>query len=301
MYHNGKVCLSLLGTWRGFATENWDPKLSTILQVLLSIQAIIMSSEVYFNEPGYEHEAGTPEGERKNEGYANIVRYCNIKFAIIEQIKNPPEGFEKIIKRNFYLKKNVILNEVKKWVDAAKTSDAIYTGLVYDHNYHWAPQISPEGKYAEMMEAIYKELRETLESIPSPFEDDSTGAKLERKFSKVHDDIGVAVEAKATVGVTFEQSTKQLEEIDVSYDLLNNAQLGDQAININDEKVKDRWSRYIGAMGIEAVAKQAESRILIVGLGALGIEVAKNLVLAGCKELIIYDKSLPKLSDLGGG
>jgi len=28
-----------------------------------------------------------------------------------------------------------------------------------------------------------------------------------------------------------------------------------QAIDINDEKVKDRWSRYIGAMGIDAVAK----------------------------------------------
>jgi hypothetical protein len=29
----------------------------------------------------------------------------------------------------------------------------------------------------------------------------------------------------------------------------------EQNINIEDEKVKDRWSRYIGAMGIEAVAK----------------------------------------------
>ena len=36
LYACGKVCLSLLGTWRGSATENWDPKLSTILQVLLS-------------------------------------------------------------------------------------------------------------------------------------------------------------------------------------------------------------------------------------------------------------------------
>lgn len=26
-------------------------------------------------------------------------------------------------------------------------------------------------------------------------------------------------------------------------------------ISINDDKVKDWWSRYIGAMGIEAVAK----------------------------------------------
>ncbi len=144
--------MSLLGTWRGSSTENWDPKLSTILQVVLSVQAIIMSNEVYFNEPGYEHEAGTPEGEKKNEGYANIVRYCNIKFAMIDAIKNPPAGFEKVIRRNFYLKKNEILKEVKEWVDNSKVTEAVYTGLVYDHNYTWAPQISPPGKYSEMMQ-----------------------------------------------------------------------------------------------------------------------------------------------------
>jgi len=26
-------------------------------------------------------------------------------------------------------------------------------------------------------------------------------------------------------------------------------------LNVDDEAVKDRWSRYIGAMGVEAVAK----------------------------------------------
>jgi len=83
LYACGKVCLSLLGTWRGSATENWDPKLSTILQVLVSVQAIIMAEEVYFNEPGFENEAGTVEGEKKNEGYANIVRFANVKFAML--------------------------------------------------------------------------------------------------------------------------------------------------------------------------------------------------------------------------
>jgi molybdopterin/thiamine biosynthesis adenylyltransferase len=71
-------------------------------------------------------------------------------------------------------------------------------------------------------------------------------------------------------------------------------------LNINDEKVKDRWSRYIGALGIEAVAKQAQSRILICGMGALGIEIAKNIILAGCKEMIIYDSILPSQADLSG-
>ncbi len=56
LYSDGKVCLSLLGTWRGQSGENWDPKFSTLLQVLLSIQSIIMSDDVYFNEPGYERE-----------------------------------------------------------------------------------------------------------------------------------------------------------------------------------------------------------------------------------------------------
>lgn len=31
LYACGKVCLSLLGTWRGQANENWDAKLSTYL------------------------------------------------------------------------------------------------------------------------------------------------------------------------------------------------------------------------------------------------------------------------------
>lgn len=42
-----------------------------------------MSEEVYFNEPGYESESGTEEGEKRNEGYSNIVRLCNIKYAMI--------------------------------------------------------------------------------------------------------------------------------------------------------------------------------------------------------------------------
>ena len=51
-------------------------------------------------------------------------------------------------------------------------------------------------------------------------------------------------------------------------------------------------------MGIEAVAKQAEATILLSGLGGLGVEIAKNLVLAGCKELILHDTQVPTEFDL---
>ena len=51
-------------------------------------------------------------------------------------------------------------------------------------------------------------------------------------------------------------------------------------------------------MGIEAVAKQAEATIFLSGLGGLGVEIAKNLVLAGCKELILHDTKVPTDYDL---
>ena len=55
--------------------------------------------------------------------------------------------------------------------------------------------------------------------------------------------------------------------------------------------MQDRWSRYIGAMGIDAVKKQAESKVLLLGLKPLGLEIAKNLTLSGLKQLSIFDNS----------
>ena len=99
-----------------------------------------MSEDVYFNEPGFENEAGTTEGEKKNEGYANIVRYANVRFAMLGQLKNPPKGFESVVKRHFYIKKFEIIEEVHKWLEQASKTEAAYTGLVNDHNDSWCRQ-----------------------------------------------------------------------------------------------------------------------------------------------------------------
>lgn len=34
LYKDGKVCLSLLGTWDGHKSETWDPQISSIFQVI---------------------------------------------------------------------------------------------------------------------------------------------------------------------------------------------------------------------------------------------------------------------------
>jgi molybdopterin/thiamine biosynthesis adenylyltransferase len=90
------------------------------------------------------------------------------------------------------------------------------------------------------------------------------------------------------------------EEIDVEYDKKNIMGTGKE-IDINDEKVKDRWSRYIGAMGIDAVSKQSKADILVFGLGPMALEVIKNLVLSGCRRLTIVDEKDVRYEDLSGG
>ena len=49
LYHDGKVCLSLLGTWQG---PGWDPAVSSLLQVFLSIQSMIMCSDPWYVAAG---------------------------------------------------------------------------------------------------------------------------------------------------------------------------------------------------------------------------------------------------------
>lgn len=55
---SGTVCLSLLNTWSGDPSQMWQPNKSTILSVLVSVQAFILgSSNPYENEPG-RHGSG---------------------------------------------------------------------------------------------------------------------------------------------------------------------------------------------------------------------------------------------------
>mgnify|MGYP000926696280 CR=1 FL=1 len=290
LYSCGKVCLSLLGTWRGNSTENWDPKLSTLLQVLVSIQAIIMSEEVYFNEPGFEGESGTEEGEKKNEAYCNIVRYCNIKFAMIDQIRNPPKGFETVIRRHFYLKKDEILEETRKWLKYAEVREASYVGLVNDHNHNWCESFRPSTyAYRDMLALAIKELEDELNKLPPP-----SGKDLEKKVKPKKKTKGKDQNTQKTENMT--AGVANLDEIDVTYE----QDVKYKELSVDDAKVKDRWSRYIGAMGMDAVAKQANATVFLSGIGALGVEIAKNIVLSGVKQLILHDDKKTTYRDLSG-
>lgn len=90
LYNCGKVCLSLLGTWSGNGCEKWNPAQSTLLQVLVSIQALILNENPYYNEPGYEASANTPHGQRKALEY-NDNTFLHSCRTMLYSLRRPPE------------------------------------------------------------------------------------------------------------------------------------------------------------------------------------------------------------------
>ena len=116
LYKNGKVCLSILNTWNGSADEKWQPEISTIQAVLISIQSFIFVENPYFNEPGYEANLGTRKGDNLNKKYNDDIRFYTLKYAINENLKNLPNGFKQIISTHFGLKKEYILKKYSQFM-----------------------------------------------------------------------------------------------------------------------------------------------------------------------------------------
>jgi len=59
------------------------------------------------------------------------------------------------------------------------------------------------------------------------------------------------------------------------------------------------YSRQIGTFGLETMGKLIKLKVLIVGMRGLGVECAKNLILAGPASVVLYDPNLVSINDLG--
>jgi len=83
LYAEGKVCLSILGTWQG---PGWRA-VQTIESVLVSIQSL-MNAKPYHNEPG--HEIERRPGDVKN--YNECILHENLRVAVCGQMEAPTCG-----------------------------------------------------------------------------------------------------------------------------------------------------------------------------------------------------------------
>eukprot|EP00668_Euglena_longa_P005051 GGOE01005926.1.p1 GENE.GGOE01005926.1~~GGOE01005926.1.p1 ORF type:complete len:542 (+),score=189.74 GGOE01005926.1:179-1627(+) len=132
LYADGTVCLSLLGTWAG---PGWVADTSTILQVLVSIHALIFVPDPYFNEPGYEVRKGTAAGDLATMEYNQRIRTYTAKLAILEQLRDPSPCFAPLIKRHFALKREELTQQLEAWVTDMAEHSFGAKGKVE----HWRP------------------------------------------------------------------------------------------------------------------------------------------------------------------
>ena len=79
LYTNGKVCLSMLNTWKG---PGWVPT-NTISNILVAIQALVFNEEPLRNEPGFEN---SPKVDI--DYYNKILEFSNFKIAICDQLNS---------------------------------------------------------------------------------------------------------------------------------------------------------------------------------------------------------------------
>ncbi|KAF2399547.1 hypothetical protein EJ06DRAFT_557347 [Trichodelitschia bisporula] len=97
MYENGKICLSLLGTWHADErNESWSPARSTVLQILVSILGLVLVKEPFYNEAGYEVRAGSADAVVPSARYSEATYLKSRKF-ITHALRNPIPGFEDVV------------------------------------------------------------------------------------------------------------------------------------------------------------------------------------------------------------
>ncbi|CAM6099354.1 unnamed protein product [Calypogeia fissa] len=128
LYENGKVCLSLLNTWTGKGTEIWHPSTSSILQVLVSIQGLVLNERPYFNEAGYDKQVGTGEGEKNSLVYNENSFLLSCK-SMLYLLRRPPMHFEDLIRDHFRKRGYHVLLACKAYLAGAEVGSLTESDL----------------------------------------------------------------------------------------------------------------------------------------------------------------------------
>lgn len=159
LYEDGNVCLSLLGTWNGEGVEMWDPQHSNILQVVLSIQGLILGvKEPYYLEAGYDRHRGTAEGT------ANSLVYNERSFLLsVQQMKklaeHPPPEFQELILASFRKNRHIILG-----LEAALSSDPEVLANL-DMTMFGLPKGPPSLGFVSAFKSIFPSVKRVLEAL----------------------------------------------------------------------------------------------------------------------------------------
>tara|TARA_Y100000992_G_scaffold202117_1_gene137857 strand:- start:9607 stop:10314 length:708 start_codon:yes stop_codon:yes gene_type:complete len=141
LYRSGKVCISVLNTWKG---EQWS-SCQTIKTILLSI-FMIFNDKPLLNEPGFR------EDNKDFDNYNKIIKYKNIDIAIYKVLSDKSYIF---VKEHFI---EIIINKFKE--NYKKIIDLTNNEKKIDDNY-----ILKTDVYDMEIKVRYKDLNKKLKDL----------------------------------------------------------------------------------------------------------------------------------------
>ncbi|XP_015688166.1 putative ubiquitin-conjugating enzyme E2 38 isoform X2 [Oryza brachyantha] len=170
LYESGKVCLSLLNTWWGTGCEKWGKSKSTILQVLVSIQGLVLNDKPYFNEPGNKNSANTAPGEKNSLAYNQTTfllscrtmmyslrkppKYCYLFMRLnsFSHTIRPLQHFESLVARHFHDRERAILDACGSYMSGTVVGSSPGNGTKYPRdNRSFADFKKSLEKYTELL------------------------------------------------------------------------------------------------------------------------------------------------------
>lgn len=117
LHPNGKVSLSLLGTFDGPAEAKWQARRSTILSVLVSIQGMVLTSEPWRNEPG-NGEATGAYAQAVCRQYSLDRMALTVRYALLPWLLDPSwrnSIWQDVARRHFGLHRHRISRQARAW------------------------------------------------------------------------------------------------------------------------------------------------------------------------------------------
>ena len=94
------------------------------VEVVLRFHLIYRTVKPYFAEGGgHGGLQGTAAGRTGSARYNNEIRLSTLRHAIIDQLKNPPKGFEDVVRRHFATFRRRLLIQAKVWCLEARGTE----------------------------------------------------------------------------------------------------------------------------------------------------------------------------------
>ncbi|KAL9689859.1 hypothetical protein QQ045_010250 [Rhodiola kirilowii] len=155
IFSDGYICLSILNNRPGKNSAAWNPSSSTVLQILVSLQALVLNEKAFYNETLFK-----PAWSSKRYNQKVFALNCKTMQSVLT---NPPLNFKEFVIAHFSQRACSIL----KAIDAYKVG-AFRVGQ-FDETQPYLKRTARVSKsFAREMKNLYDNMFSTFSAIAAP-------------------------------------------------------------------------------------------------------------------------------------